>query len=587
MGVSSLALAVVVGSMASDDEAEMEAMRRLRAQLPVAFGAEEGEERKQTASAPRKKEEKKNVRVGPPRPTVGPSTEGVEEESPELKQDTNQLGLPISSETSLVGHRKIVTALAVDRAGARVATGGRDCQVLLYDFGGMNNNMTPFRNLQPCGAHPVRSLEYEPHGDTLLVVSGAPTAALLARDGSELGQTSRGDMYVRDLKNTRGHIMALTEGHWHPSDKNTFVTSSDDGTLRLWDPELLQKQKMVIKPTLLRPGRVGASTCCFHPNGRLVAAGLTDGSIQVWDVGAKTGQSAAVGLVAPPKEQMVSKQDWKYVLQPKRVLRGAHQERETISCVRITPDGNQIVSRSTDQTLKVWDIRNPGKPLAHFSGLPASYEQTELCFSPDGQYILTCTSADEDSAGSIVFFNRHTMQLVKTLRMPGHAVRVQWHPQLNQIFVGCGNKDEGSTQILYDNTLSVRGALLAVNRKARKVADAYVEERPVIYTPHALPLFREEPPLKRRKDKESVSMPQQPKDTSTVKDPRSMPQGKLLTQYLLKQRGMVKQTDPSEDPRNVLLARQEEIDRNEPTYTKAYSKTQPNPVFAGSSDEGD
>eukprot|EP00963_Diacronema_lutheri_P007384 scaffold649_cov347-Pavlova_lutheri.AAC.23 len=568
--------------MASDDEAEMEAIRRLREQLPASFGAERRMEKQEQVGMEPKAKEKRTSRIGPPRPTAEPTDE---EEPPERSESTNNLGLPISSETSLVGHKKIVTAIAVDRSGARVATGGRDCQVLLYDFGGMNSNMSPFRHLQPCGAHPVRSLEYEPCGDSLLVVSGAPTAALLARDGTELGQTSRGDMYVRDLKNTRGHIMALTEGHWHPSDKNNFVTSSEDGTLRLWDPERLQNQKVVIKPTQVRPGRVGASTCCFHPNGRLVAAGLTDGSIQVWDVGAKTGQNAAVGLVAPPKEQMVSKQDWKYVLQTKRMMRGAHQERETISCVRITPDGNQIVSRCTDQTLKVWDLRNPGKPLALFSGLPANYEQTDLCFSPDGQHVLTCTSAEENLPGSLVFLNRQTMQLEKTLRMPGHAVRVQWHPQLNQIFVGCGDKDEGSTQILYDNTLSVRGALLAVKRKVRKIADSYVEERPVIYTPHALPLFREEPPLKRRKEKGSIPMPQQHLDSSEVKDPRSMPQGKLLTQYLLKQRGMVKQNDPSEDPRNVLLARQEEIDRSEPTFTKAYAKTQPNPVFAESSDE--
>lgn len=53
---------------------------------------------------------------------------------------------------------KGVTALAVDPSGARVATGGFDYQVNLYDFGGMDSRFRPFRSLEPCGSHQVREL---------------------------------------------------------------------------------------------------------------------------------------------------------------------------------------------------------------------------------------------------------------------------------------------------------------------------------------------------------------------------------------------------------------------------------------------
>jgi WD40 repeat protein len=43
-------------------------------------------------------------------------------------------------------------------------------------------------------------------------------------------------------------------------------------------------QKTVIKPSLPKPGRVAVSTARFSSEGRLIVAGLNNGTIQVWDV---------------------------------------------------------------------------------------------------------------------------------------------------------------------------------------------------------------------------------------------------------------------------------------------------------------
>lgn len=40
-------------------------------------------------------------------------------------------------------------------------------------------------------------------------------------------------------------------------------------------------QKTVIKPTLSAPGRVAVTSCAYNSDGRLIAAGLMDGTIQV------------------------------------------------------------------------------------------------------------------------------------------------------------------------------------------------------------------------------------------------------------------------------------------------------------------
>lgn len=63
----------------------------------------------------------------------------------------------------------------------------------------------------------------------------------------------------------------------------TAVTSSEDGSVRVWDTWNVA-QKTVIKPTLKKPGRVAVSMARFNRDGRLIVAGLNNGTIQLWDV---------------------------------------------------------------------------------------------------------------------------------------------------------------------------------------------------------------------------------------------------------------------------------------------------------------
>ena len=44
-------------------------------------------------------------------------------------------------------------------------------------------------------------------------------------------------MYIQDMNNTKGHVAAITDGRWHPREKQHFITSSLDGSIRQWDIE--------------------------------------------------------------------------------------------------------------------------------------------------------------------------------------------------------------------------------------------------------------------------------------------------------------------------------------------------------------
>ena len=78
----------------------------------------------------------------------------------------------------------------------------------------------------------------------------------------------------------------------------TAVTCSEDGTVRIWDCENL-KQKTVLKPTLRRAGRVAINAVAYNTDGSVVAGGLMDGSIQLWDVRGGPRRRHAIGACEP------------------------------------------------------------------------------------------------------------------------------------------------------------------------------------------------------------------------------------------------------------------------------------------------
>lgn len=123
-------------------------------------------------------------------------------------------------------------------------------------------------------------------GDAFLVATGGSKIKVYDRDGKERGESVAGDMYIRDLRNTKGHISPCTAAQWHPSDRFTGMTSSEDGSIRVWDTWNVL-QKTVIKPQLAKPGRIAVTACRYSHDGGLISAGMFDGTIQLWDVKGK------------------------------------------------------------------------------------------------------------------------------------------------------------------------------------------------------------------------------------------------------------------------------------------------------------
>lgn len=75
----------------------------------------------------------------------------------------------------------------------------------------------------------INDLAYNQNGETLLVANGNCQLKLLDRQGKQWAETVRGDQYLVDLSNTKGHTAAVNACCWNPLNKNEFLTCADDG----------------------------------------------------------------------------------------------------------------------------------------------------------------------------------------------------------------------------------------------------------------------------------------------------------------------------------------------------------------------
>ncbi|XP_069107594.1 WD repeat-containing protein 70-like isoform X2 [Argopecten irradians] len=505
------------------------------------------------ANKTKRSEEEDDIGLPLPLAIRGAGGKDSDEEDSEEEEESLDRKIPSSHEIVLNHGVKPVSALALDPSGARLVTGGVDYEMKFWDFAGMDVSLQSFRSIRPCECHPIKQLQYSSTGDTILVVSGNNRAKVLDRDGFEKMECSKGDPYLLDMANTKGHAAMLNSGCWHPKTREEFMTCSNDCTVRLWDVTMEgKKHKQCLKPRTQQGRKVIPTTCAYSKDGRWVATACQDGSIQMWDHN-------------------------KSFVNVSMVNRNCHSNGSDTSCLCFSYCGRILASRGGDDSLKTWDMRSFKKPLNVVNGLDNFFSFTDCVFSPDDQMIITGLSVKKNAGkGKLLFYERNTLTKLSELEISDTSVvRCLWHPKLNQMVASCA---DGQVKLFYDPKKSQRGAMLSVVKAERKSRQIKVMTTQQIITPYALPMFREGRPTSTRKAEERVR-----KDPVKSRRPdlpitgpgeggRVAQRGATLSQYVVQNLVLKKPDKYENDPREAILRHAKEAEENPFWVDPAYKK---------------
>ncbi|CAA7264705.1 unnamed protein product [Cyclocybe aegerita] len=471
-----------------------------------------------------------------PMPLPKPQSDEEPEYDPSEEEDESPT-FPTTHEIILKDHTKVVSALALDPSGARLISGSYDYDCKLWDFGGMDMRCKPFKSWEPAGTYYVNDLKFSNDGTKFLCISGTTQARLFDREGEEQTAFVKGDPYIRDMKNTSGHVGELTSCAWHPKDPKLFITSSADSTIRIWDVENKRKQKTVIVvKSKERGARTKVTACNYSPDGSLIGGACLDGALHMWQTSSN-------------------------FVRPNMTIENAHVKGTETGSLVFSVDKQTVLTRGGDDTVKLWDLRAFKKPLAVHSGLTTLYPTTNAVFSPDDKFVITgAGSSSKGGQGRLVFLKKDNLEEVKSLAVDATPVK---------IVTGLSN---GQIVVLYSPVTSLNGAKLILSKgPARKLAIEDMSDAlaaPHILTPHALPMFRDMDygrGTKRKRDKDRMDPRKSRRPELPVTGPgKGGRVGASATQHVVQ--NLVRDTTRDVDPREALLKYAETADKD-PQWT--------------------
>jgi len=243
----------------------------------------------------------------------------------------------------------------------------------------------------------------------------------------------------------RGHQNAVLDLHWSTDGRYIFSASADK-TVQVWDVEEGQRIKKLAGHSSF------VNSCCPARRGPpLVLSGSDDGNTKLWDARVKqhietyhSAHPVTAVCFNDTSDQIFSAgtdNDIKIwdLRNKKEVLMKLEGHEDTVTGVRLSPDGSYLLTNAMDNTVRIWDVRpfvKGHRNIKIFQGIQHNYEKTLLrcAWSPDGSKI-SAGSADRfvyiwDTASRRILY-----------KLPGHrgsVNEVDFHPK-EPIVASCSN----------------------------------------------------------------------------------------------------------------------------------------------------
>ena len=246
---------------------------------------------------------------------------------------------------TLDGHTNVVLDVALSADGRKVLTSSYDQTSILWDA-------LTGRRVHTFQGHtsPVASGALSSDGHLAVTGSYDKTAILWdAKDG-------------KLLRALQGHAEAVNSVAFSPDDRHV-VTGSDDATSILWETASGRS----LRSFQGHSGKI--HSVAFSPTGRQMVAGCEDGTAILWDLA--TGETLRKYR---GKSQCVE------------TLRRYRGNSQCVTAAVCSPDGQRILTGSSDTTAVLWDA-SIGRKQSVFGGHVERL--VSVAFGPEGRQILT------------------------------------------------------------------------------------------------------------------------------------------------------------------------------------------------------
>ena len=236
-----------------------------------------------------------------------------------------------------------------------------------------------------------------------------------------------------------GHTGPVESVAWSPNGK-LIASGSSDKTVQVWDAANGDNMFINHGHTYI------VWSVAWSPNGKLIASGSEDSTIQLLDstnghnVFTFNGQSGSVNTVAwsPDGKRIASGNGAANTVQVWDISTGGNVftyrgHSYIVNTVAWSPDGKRIASGSYDRTVQVWDAATGGNVFTYRGhSNSVNFMPWSVAWSPDGKRIASGSNDstvqvwDATNGGNVFTYHGHT----------GPVESVAWSPDGKRIASG-------------------------------------------------------------------------------------------------------------------------------------------------------
>ncbi|MBD2102582.1 eIF2A-related protein [Leptolyngbya sp. FACHB-261] len=289
--------------------------------------------------------------------------------------------------TDLRGHQEgvFIASFNPDDKHILTASNGLDRTVRIWDFSGKQLAILKHQE-------DVTDASFSPDGKRVITTSLKPPTATIINGETVVSASTEKSVRVWDLS---GNLLLQLKNRVNSAsfspDSKYILTASDDKTARIWDTS----------GKLLRTftgHSMAVNSANWSPNGKYILTNSDDS--YVWDLSGKQiarfkvddkWATTQTGFSPDSQHIFVATPHKTYIRDLSgRLIREIKNEKVLNSDAGFSPNGKRFFT--TDDTIKVWDIRDAAVKTWDLSGdllTELTGNQRSPRWSPDGRYIVT------------------------------------------------------------------------------------------------------------------------------------------------------------------------------------------------------